>query len=175
MRQNSPKKMTRLFSATILLLSLFTFAAFAQAPAPASAKTALDKYVEAPDPSYKYESVSKVQGKGYTTYILKMTSQTWRSTAEIDRNVWWHWMIMVKPDEVKSSKALLYISGNNNNSAAPKDADQQIIQIATATKSVVTELRMIPNQPLTFSDDKKPRVEDEFIAYTWDKFLKTGD
>jgi PhoPQ-activated pathogenicity-related protein len=40
---------------------------------------------------------------------------------------------------------------------------------------VVTELKMIPNQPLTFSDDKKSRTEDEFIAYTWDKFLKTGD
>jgi PhoPQ-activated pathogenicity-related protein len=175
MRQNSQRKSTRLFNATILPLTLFTFATFAQAPAPASVKTALDKYVEAPDPSYKYELVSKTQGAGYTTYILKMTSQTWRSNAEVDRNVWWHWMIMVKPDEVKSSKSLLYISGGNNNSAAPKDADQQIVRIATATKSVVTELRMIPNQPLTFSDDKKPRVEDEFIAYTWDKFLKTGE
>src|SRR6266540_52434 len=175
MRQNSRKNMIWLFNAAFLPLVLLTCAALAQAPAPAGVKTALDKYVEAPDPSYKYELVGKTQGAGYTTFILKMTSQTWRSTAEIDRNVWWHWMIMVKPDEVKSSKSLLYISGGNNNSAAPKDADQQIIQIATATKSVVTELRMIPNQPLTFSDDKKPRVEDEFIAYTWDKFLKTGD
>src|SRR5215470_15273688 len=177
MRQNSQKKMTRLFNMTILLLTfaLFTFAASAQAPAPAGAKTALDKYVEAPDPSYKYELVSKVPGNGYTTFILKMTSQTWRSTGEVDRNVWWLWMIMVKPDEVASSKSLLYISGGNNNSSAPKDADPQIIQVATATKSVVTELRMVPNQPLTFSDDKKPRTEDEFIAYTWDKFLKTGD
>src|SRR6266542_5037664 len=175
MRQNSRKNMIWLFNAAFLPLVLLTCAALAQAPAPAGVKTALDKYVEAPDPSYKYELVGKTQGAGYTTFILKMTSQTWRSTAEIDRNVWWHWMIMVKPDEVKNSKSLLYISGGNNNSAAPKDADQQIIQIATATKSVVTELRMIPNQPLTFSDDKKPRVEDEFIAYTWDKFLKTGD
>src|SRR5262245_48820668 len=169
--------MTKLFNATILLLTinLLTSGALAQAPAPASAKTALDKYVEAPDPAYKYELVSKVQGKGYTTFVLKMTSQTWRSTSEVDRNVWWHWMILVKPDDVKSSKSLLYISGGNNNSAAPKDADGPIIQIAKTTKSVVTELRMVPNQPLTFSDDKKPRVEDEFIAYTWDKYLKTGD
>jgi PhoPQ-activated pathogenicity-related protein len=169
--------MTELFNATILLLTLnmLAFTALAQAPAQADAKTALDKYVAAPDPSYKYELVSKVQGKGYTTYIINMTSQTWRSASEVNSNVWRHWMIMVKPDEVKSGKSLLYISGGNNNSPAPKDADQTIIQIATATKSVVTELRMIPNQPLTFSDDKKPRVEDEFIAYTWDKFLKTGD
>src|SRR5262245_65484664 len=129
--------MTRLFNTSILLLAfnLLTFGALAQAPAPANATTAVDKYVEAPDPAYKYELVSKVQGKGYTTYVLKMTSQTWRSTSEVDRNVWWHWMIMVKPDEVASSKSLLYISGGNNNSSAPKDADQPIIQIATATKS----------------------------------------
>ncbi len=182
MRQHSRKRMTRLFNATILPLTigLLNFAAPAQSPAPASpapvdARTALDKYIEAPDPSYKYELAGKTEGKGYTTYIIKMTSQTWRSTSEVDRNVWWHWMIMVKPDEVKTTKSLLYISGGNNNSQAPKDADQGVIQIAKATKSVVTELRMIPNQPLTFSDDKKSRVEDEMIAYTWDKFLKTGD
>ena len=114
-------------------------------------------------------------GKGYTTFIVDMTSQTWRSANEVDRNVWRHWMMMVKPDEVKTTKSLLYISGGNNNSAAPKDANAQMIQIATTTKSVVTELRMVPNQPLTFSDDKKPRTEDEMIAYTWDKYLRTGD
>jgi PhoPQ-activated pathogenicity-related protein len=175
MRQNSRKNRINLFNTTLLLLALSTFTALAQAPAPANDRTALDKYVEAPDPTYKYELVNKAQGKGYTTYILRMTSQTWRSTSEVDRNVWWHWMILVKPDEVKSSKSLLYISSGNNNSSAPRDADQPIIQVAMATKSVVAELRMIPNQPLTFSDDKRPRVEDEFIAYTWDKFLKTGD
>ena len=155
MRQDSPKKMTELFNAIILLLtlSMLTFTALAQSPAPASAKTALDKYVEAPDPSYKYELVGKVQGKGYTTFIIDMTSQTWRSTSEVDRNVWRHWMILVKPDEVKTTKSLLFISSGNNNSAAPKDADKTIIQVATTTKSVVTELRMVPNQPLTFSDD----------------------
>lgn len=169
--------MTKLLKTSFLLfaITLLTITALAQAPMPASEKTALDKYVEAPDPSYKYELVNKVTGKGYTTFIIKMTSQTWRSTSEVDRNVWWHWMILVKPDEVTSSKSLLYIAGGNNNSSAPKDADGSIIQIATSTKSVVTELRMVPNQPLTFSDDKKPRTEDEMIAYTWDKYLKTGD
>lgn len=145
------------------------------ARAAASEQTALDRYVAAPDPSYKYEVVSKVPGQGHTTYIIDMTSQTWRSASEVDRPVWRHWMILVKPDEVKSSKSLLYISGGNNNSAAPKGADQAIIQVAMATKSVVTELRMIPNQPLTFTDDKRPRVEDDMIAYTWDKYLRTGD
>src|SRR5215470_10918965 len=105
MFESPQKTMTKLFATSLFLIvfHLLSFTALAQAPAPADVKTALDKYVEAPDPSYKYELVSKTAGKGYTTYILKMTSQTWRSASEVDRNVWWHWMIMVKPDEVKSS------------------------------------------------------------------------
>ena len=177
MHQLTPQGFTRLLKVTIFLCAvcLLTTMTQAQAPMPASAKTALDKYIETPDPTYKYELVSKTTGKGYTTFIIKMTSQTWRASSEVDRNVWWHWMILVKPDDVKTNKGLLYITGGNNNSGQPKDGDGSVIQIALATKSVVTELRMIPNQPLTFSDDKKPRVEDEMIAYTWDKFLKTGD
>lgn len=173
--------MKRLCCAFILALSL-QIAGFAQAPAPSGPPvvapgetTALDRYVAAPDPTYKYEVVNKVQGKGYTAFIIDMTSQTWRSASEVNRPVWRHWMIMVKPDEVKNSKSLLYISGGNNNSGPPRDADQPVVQIATTTKSIVTELRMIPNQPLTFSDDGRPRTEDDMIAYTWDKYLKTGD
>lgn len=148
---------------------------FAQAAKTAEVKTALDKYVEAPDPSYKYELVSTVPGKGYTTYILDMTSQTWRSANEVNRNVWKHWMIVIKPDNVASTKSLLFISGGNNNSPAPKGPDAQIAQMAVASKSVISELKMIPNQPLTFSDDGVSRTEDSMIAYTWDKFMKTGD
>ncbi len=40
---------------------------------------------------------------------------------------------------------------------------------------MVAELRGVPNEPLVFSDDGKPRTEDAIIAYTWVKFLKTGD
>ena len=137
--------MKKLLYSFILALALQSLA-FAQASAPATELTALDKYVAAPDPSYKYEVINKIPGKGYTTFIIDMTSQTWRSTSEVDRNVWRHWMIMIKPDEVKSSKSLLYISGGNNNSPAPKHADASDEQISVANKSVVTELRMIPNQ-----------------------------
>jgi PhoPQ-activated pathogenicity-related protein len=50
-----------------------------------------------------------------------------------------------------------------------------MVQIAKATNTVVTELRMIPNQPLTFAGETKKRSEDEIIAYTWVKYMTTGD
>ena len=44
-----------------------------------------------------------------------------------------------------------------------------------ATGSVVSEIRMIPNQPLEFMGDGKGRKEDNLIAYTWIKHIETGD
>ena len=42
---------------------------------------------------------------------------------------------------------------------------------------MTAELRLVPNQPVVFKDDPahKPRSEDDFIAYTWNKYLRTGD
>ncbi len=170
-----------LLSATrTLLLLLCALNVFAQAPAPAPAvgasdATALDRYVAAPDASYKYELVSTLPGNGYTAYVLELTSQTWRAPNEVDRTVWKHWLTIIKPAEVKHSTGFLYITGGNNGNPAPKAPDSNLLNVATLTKSIVAELRMVPNQPLTFSDDKTARVEDGIIAYTWDKFMKGGD
>ena len=44
--------------------------------------------------------------------------------------------------------------------------------MAVETNSVVAELDDVPNQPLRFAEDPKPRVEDEIIAYQQAKFAK---
>ncbi len=138
-------------------------------------ETALDRYVAAPDPSYRYELLRTVPGTGYTTYILEMTSQSWLTTNEVNRTLWKHWMTITKPDTVSSSTGLLFIGGGSNGREAPKDADEKMVRIALATHSIVTELRMVPNQPLVFVGDGEKRSEDSLIAYCWDKYLRTGD
>ncbi len=164
---------------TIAITLLFVAAAAAQAPrlatASAESATALDRYIAKPDPSYKYELVKIIPGQGFTAFVLDMTSQTWRSANEVDRTVWKHWVTIIRPDNVQHTKSLLFITGGNNNSPPPESADRNLAQTALLTKSVVTELRMVPNQPLVFADDKKQRSEDAMIAYTWDKYLRTGD
>jgi PhoPQ-activated pathogenicity-related protein len=137
--------------------------------------TALDNYIAAPDTNYTFSVNGAIPGKDHTTYILDLTSQSWLTTNEVDRPLWKHWLIVVKPNEVATSKSFLFISGGANGRPAPKSADNNFIQIALATKSVVTELRMIPNQPLVFAGETEGRTEDSLIAYTWDKFLRTGD
>jgi PhoPQ-activated pathogenicity-related protein len=145
------------------------------AASPGDERTALDEYIAKPDPVYGYTLVNSIKGDGTTTYILEMTSQSWLTTAEVDKPVWKHWMILCKPDEVKTTKSLLYISGGGNDSKAPDKPDGMMSQIAKATKSVVTELKMVPNQPLVFAGETQGRKEDSLIAYTWDKYIKTGD
>src|ERR1043165_7403194 len=142
---------------------------------PQDERTALDKYVATPDPNYSFHLVNRIAGQGQTTFILEMTSQAWLTTNEVDRPLWKHWVIIVKPDQVTSSKSLLFISGGGNDGRQPKGADGNMLQMALDTKSVVSELKMVPNQPLVFAGETEGRTEDSLIAYTWDKFLRTGD
>ena len=137
--------------------------------------TALDDYVKKPDASYKYSLVNTIEGKGYTAYVIDMTSQSWRTKKEVDRTLWKHWLTIIKPDKVKSDIGLLWINGGSNNNAAPKNADFMMVQIAQGSGTVVADLRMVPNQPLNFPDGGRPRYEDAIIAYTFDKCLTTGD
>jgi PhoPQ-activated pathogenicity-related protein len=138
-------------------------------------RTALDEYIAAPDTNYNFHLVKSVPGNGQTTFILEMTSQSWLTTNEVDRPLWKHWVILVKPDAVSGSKSFLFITGGANGGNPPNSADANMSKMAVATKSVVTELKMVPNQPLVFAGETERRTEDSFIAYTWDKFLHTRD
>src|SRR5580704_7651371 len=140
-----------------------------------AADTALDRYVKHPDPTYHYEIVNTVKGDGFTSYIVELTSQTWRKPTEVDRTVWKHWMTIVKPDRVDGTTGYLFITGGSTKDKAPNGLNAAYTEIAVTTHSVAAELQDVPNEPLTFADDPKPRSEDGIIAYTWIKFMKGGD
>jgi PhoPQ-activated pathogenicity-related protein len=137
--------------------------------------TGLDRYVQAPDANYHYDLVNTIPGDGYTTYVLNMTSQAWRSAAEVDHPIWRHWLTIVRPDQVKGTTGFLFITGGSIKDKAPDKPNAQIVDTAVTTHTVVAELRGVPNEPLVFTGETKERTEDEIIAYTWVKYLKTGD
>jgi len=151
-------------------LALVSVALFA-----ASKETALDRYVKTPDSNYKYKLEKTLAGGGASGYVLNMTSQQYLTAAEVDRPLWQHWVTITKPDTVSSSIALLIISGGSNPSRPPERLDPGLTEIARNAQAVVVELRQIPNEPLTFAGETKKRTEDAIIAYTWDKYLRTGD
>lgn len=138
-------------------------------------QTALDKYVAAPDPNYKWELVDTIPGEGYTTYVIDLTSQQYLTSAEVDHPIWKHWLTVVKPDHVKSNVGFLYITGGHIGGKAPVKPDNMLVSLATATGSVASTLEDVPNEPVTFAGETKTRSEDAIIAYTWDKYLRTGD
>lgn len=138
-------------------------------------ETALDRYVKKPDSTFSWKVVHTVDGKDIKQYIVDMKSQTWRTEDDVDRPVWQHWVNIARPAKPASRTAFLMIAGGANGREAPHAVDGTILAIAKATNSVVAELKMVPNQPLVLHKDGVPRKEDDFIAYTWDQFIKTGD
>jgi PhoPQ-activated pathogenicity-related protein len=138
-------------------------------------KTPLDEYVAKPDQSYEWKVVKTIPGDGVTTFVVDLKSQSWRAVPEVDRAVWQHWLVVVKPDTVKHPTGFLSIGGGRNGSPAPDAAGAASINMAKTTQSVVAELKMVPNQPLVLNSDGKPRVEDDLLAYGWVKYMDTGD
>ncbi len=142
----------------------------------AAQETALDRYIAKPDSSYGWKLANTLSGEGYRGFVLELTSQTWRSAAEVDRPVWKHWLTIVKPERVASNKALLVIGGGNNKNPMPQTISARTLRLALETNTVVAELGMVPNQPLFFSDSKEVgRSEDDLIAYTRIKHMQTRD
>ena len=139
-------------------------------------QTALDRYLAKPDPAYSWKLVNTISGQGYKGFVLELTSQQWRTEKDVDRPIWKHWLTIVKPDNVTTNKALLFIGGGSNKDKAPEAISDRLTMFALDSNSVVAELGQVPNQPLFFTDSKeKGRSEDDIIAYTRVKHFSTKD
>jgi PhoPQ-activated pathogenicity-related protein len=168
--------------AAALLLSLLTVAPVvaqtSTARAPRTAETALDRYVAAPDPSFEWKAVRNLPAdQGLKATLLDMTSQRWLTEKEVVRPLWTHWLIVTRPERVTSDIGLLFISGGSLDRQPPSAPTGWLAEVARETGAVTAELRLVPNQPVVFVDDpaRKPRLEDDFIAYTWNHYIQTGD
>lgn len=165
------------FDVALGFLSVVVFLLAASSLSAAYEPTALDTYVLAPDSNYHYELIQQTRHPGYTLYLLQMTSQKWRSAGEVDRTLWQHWITIYRPTKVKSATGMLLITGYSNDGHLPDPAvDPMLASLASTSHTVVSAVFDVPNQPLTFSNDAHgPRGEDEIIAFTWRKYLETGD
>jgi len=134
----------------------------------------LAEYVHKPDASYSWKKIS--EGKiGRARYVeILLTSQTWKDI------VWKHALFVITPENVaKTSRhALLMISGGSWDAGrftvsqvmVPQGEVGDLVVLAEQLREPVALLLDVPNQPLF-----GPRYEDAIIAYTFDKFLTTGD
>ena len=137
-------------------------------------QTALDRYVAKPDSSYSWKIVSKTRLGDATRFVVDLKSQTWRTKKEVNRPLWQHWLTIVRPDKPISNIPYLFITGGSNGDAPPAQLDPILARMAKATRGIICELKMVPNEPLVFHNDGHQRKEDDLIAYTWNQFLQGG-
>jgi len=140
-------------------------------------QTPLDRYVAAPDPHFAWAVTATSKVRGLTVTRLKLTSQQWLTEREVVKPIWTHDLNILRPARVTSDIGLLFITGGEIDEPHPEPPPAFLLDMARDTGTVVAELRTVPNQPVVFQDDPKHelRSEDDFIAYTWDHFLRTGD
>jgi PhoPQ-activated pathogenicity-related protein len=140
-----------------------------------NAQTALDRYVAASDLSYGYRQMNFFEGQGFRAYLLEMTSQRWRAPSEVNEPIWTHWLTIVEPHDVRTDVGMLVIAGGANTDQPPGRAAPLLVTLALDTHAIASGLQLIPNQPLQFADEPHALWEDDLIAYSWRKFLRTGD
>jgi len=118
-------------------------------------------YVNAPDDSFAWEVVKQEPMGGGMLTELSVTSQTWQGIT------WTHRVNIFLPDGcVNPSVALMAITGGS-------PGGKELILLSSAAQMIsapVVVLGDIPNQPLY--DNLR---EDALIAYTFVKYMETGD
>lgn len=158
----------------LLLSVLFTFVLFQPglsiARKPVTPETALQAYLHNSDASFKWELKDKLKGEGLTYYRIEYTSQTWQTIH------WTHDLMLLVPDDLKFTDALLFITGGSNKNEKPnthKFTDELAIEfgkMARVDKTIIAILWQVPNQPLY--DDL---TEDALISRTLHNYQNDHD
>src|SRR5688500_15585441 len=95
----------RFFIMLLAVLQAASLAPFAAAKPPKTAdRTPLDEYVAKPDAVYGWKVAKTITGNPATTFVIRLTSQSWLDKSKVDRPVWEHWLVVVKPDKIKTNK-----------------------------------------------------------------------
>eukprot|EP01087_Luapelamoeba_hula_P008771 TRINITY_DN2216_c0_g2_i1.p1 TRINITY_DN2216_c0_g2~~TRINITY_DN2216_c0_g2_i1.p1 ORF type:complete len:502 (-),score=51.58 TRINITY_DN2216_c0_g2_i1:46-1551(-) len=146
--------------------------------------TPLDDYVNAPDPYYSWRLNSTFNGLlGYKVYVLELTSQMWLTKNQSSSPIWRHWLTVCVPDFpdlTHTHTGFMYMGGGHINDAPPtslSDSAGLIVSevVCVSSRTISTHLSGIPNEPLVFNGDGRPRSEDALIAYAWGEFLNHTD
>lgn len=137
---------------------------------------ALFDYVNAPDSHYSWfdTGVRINNTKGWTGYLVNMTSQQWLTPEDASKSIWTHQLLIIKPDVIRArSHALVYVTGGgNDNPKNPSSNDADVLVtslLAQQAGTMAAVLWQVPNQPCRFAEDatQRNRGEDSLVSYTW--------
>ena len=157
----------------VLLLSLgLTLGLLVSAPAQAQEReSALDRYVKKPQPSYAWvQRKAEARPGGVSWVRFHLTSQEWRGIN------WKHRLNLIVPppatgERARPGHAVLVITGGGRE-------DQLLMVITPLAQRLgvpIAILHDVPNQPLFREETGRKLKEDALIAYTFKRFVETGD
>jgi PhoPQ-activated pathogenicity-related protein len=125
------------------------------------ARAQLIDYVRRPDPAFRWQHLQTEKVERGEIYKLHFVSQAWEGIR------WQHQLQVYEPKDLKyPDVVLLYVTGGH----ASKYGVDQGLTMAEHAGMRVAILYQIPNQPLFGG-----RKEDALIAYTFVRYLHTGD
>lgn len=133
------------------------------------ARADLDAYIRRPEPGYRWQTVTTEKtsappaqplfGGAVTAHELRLTSQEWQGAP------WNHRVLIFRPARIVfPDTALIHVTYGSG--ARERQMGQAMASASGATFVLLSD---IPNQPLF------EKREDALIAYTFTKFLETGD
>nr|WP_269016172.1 PhoPQ-activated protein PqaA family protein [Burkholderia ambifaria] len=169
--------------AALVCTTLFT-AAYAKSPCDGDRKAGLEdtvacyrQMVESQPLQYTLTSVENLPGIERRTY--RFTSQSWSPEQLVQPSTWEHEATLYIPERALTRRALV-IANNGTRypqgggaPIAPNDfSPETLASLAKNTRTVIMSVSDIPSQFLTYTDDGKPRAEDDSVAHSWSLFMQ---
>lgn len=112
----------------------------------------------------------------------ELLSQHWSPDDMVTPAQWRHNVDIYIPETAKEHHALVVVNNGINYdkgvqiTGKPGDFPQETLaSIARDTNTIVISVSDIPNQYLTFQDDKKPLKEDESVSRSWALFMEAPE
>ncbi|GHT18269.1 PhoPQ-activated pathogenicity protein [Planctomycetales bacterium] len=165
-------KLTPFISSAIIAIVLFSCSLVA-AQTSGKISPVLDQYLKAPDDSYGWQFVEKLQSPlpGTKLSLLELTSQKWHDI------IWKHYMIVAVPTNITFfDHALLYVNLGNTGSKPTKLSDFALAaSMAAGAQMPIVILYQVPNQPLDIRNTGTGWREDDLIAESLLKTFETKD
>jgi len=160
--------MKKLLFIVLVIFSVLTASSCSHDPV--TPETALQTYLNNSDKSFHWEVQDKQKSEGVTLFRVLFTSQKWRDME------WNHELVIIVPDDLEFSDALLFITGGSVKDGKPNTHDfaddliTSIGNIAVINKAIAAIIWQVPNQPL-YND----LTEDALITYTLYNYKQDKD
>ena len=134
----------------------------------------LKEYIDKTKNDFSYQIIDSFKTDNWKSYHVKMISGKWLNKKFVDDNIWWHYVDIIIPDEVNTDNGLLFIDGGTKDEDFFR-LDSISTKFAVDSKSIIANISNIPFQPINFLESNQDKfLEDDLIAYAWNKFLTLG-